>query len=99
MPSRKPKINIRRDPTLRKGPVKHSKRVLDRIKAAEALRGSVESFKDHAAAGFGERFAGELRDGEAVPDLSLALELAVRSVMTALDELVEAGRRSRRSRR
>ncbi len=90
MPSRKPKIDLRREPTLRKGPVKHSKRVLDRIKAARDLQGSIEAFKDPAAVGFGERFAGELRAGEVMPDLSVALELAVRSVWTALDELGDA---------
>ncbi len=90
MASRKPRIDVRRKPTLRKGPVKHSKRVNDRIKAAGALRGSVEEFKAEAAAGFSDRLAGELRDGEVVPDQSVALELAVRTVTTALEELVDA---------
>ncbi len=90
MPSRKPEVKIRRKPTLRKGPVKQSKRVIHRIKAAGDLEGSVKEFKDDAADGFGERFAGELRNGEAMPDLAVALELAVRSVMTALEELGDA---------
>ncbi len=90
MPSRQPKIDIRREPTLRKGPAKRSKQVMDRIKATESLRGSIETFKDAAATGFRERFEGELRDGEVMPDQSVALELALRSVITALEELVEA---------
>ncbi len=90
MASRTPKINVRREPSLRKGPVRHSKRVDDRIKAAGSLRGSVARLKHAAADGFGERFAGELRDGEVMPDQTLALELAVRSVMSALEELVDA---------
>ena len=90
MPSRKPNIDVRKPPTVRKGPVKHSKRVIDRIKAARTLRGAIETFKHDAAAGFDERFADELHDGETMPDLAVALELTVRSVWTSLEELSDA---------
>lgn len=79
--------NLRLEPTLKKGPVRRSKRVLDRYKATQRLLGSIESLKEKAAAGFARRFAEELRDGEAVPDQTLALELAGRAVKTAMDAL------------
>ena len=55
--------------------------------------GAIRSRKARAAEGFGLRFEDELRDGEAVPDQTLALELAGRAVQTAIDELVAADNR------
>ncbi len=90
MPRPQLPANVRRPPTVRKCRVERSKRVDDRIKAAGRLQGSIVKFKARAAAGFSLRFADELRDGETVPDQTLALELAGRTVMRAIEELTEA---------
>ncbi len=91
MPKRRPRpsINLHRRP-VRKGRIRHSKRVLRRIKAAGELRGAIEFFKARAATGFRLRFAADLREGEVVPDQTLALELAGRSVTWAVGELTQA---------
>ncbi len=87
MAKSKTPIDIRNRPTLRKGVARTSDRVRRRIKAAGMLRGAIESRKPQVADGFRRRFAAELRDGEEVPDQTLALELASRSVMRAVEEL------------
>ncbi len=84
------KLKGRKPPTLRKGPVKHSKRVLDRIKAAGKLVGAIEAQKARVAAGVQAKLADVLRDGETVPDLAPTLELLGRSVEVAIDLLVRA---------
>ncbi|MEM7583563.1 MAG: hypothetical protein AAF560_09310 [Acidobacteriota bacterium] len=91
MPTRKP-INLRRDPTLRKGPVQHSKRVRRRVKAADSLLSSIRTLKELAVEGFENKLAEELRDGEVMPDTTLALELVGRSVARARDALLQADR-------
>ena len=78
------------EPTVRKGPIESSKRVLRRIKSALKLCGVIEAQKARAAAGFSLRFADDLQGGEAVPDQTLALELAGRSVTRAAEELEQA---------
>lgn len=83
-------IDILNRPTLRKGGGKKSVRVRRRIKAAGRLWGAIESNEALAAEGFRRRFTAELRAGEEVPDQALALELAGRSVMRALEELNQA---------
>ncbi len=83
-------LGLRDEPTVRKGRIKRSTRVLRRLKAAGLLCGSIEKAKGKAAAGFRERFAAELRDGEEAPDLASALELAGRSVHRAIEELTAA---------
>ncbi|MEE8523250.1 MAG: hypothetical protein V3T72_04905 [Thermoanaerobaculia bacterium] len=83
-------INLRKPPTLRKGAVRQSKRVRDRLKAAESLLTAIENWKSTAAAGFRAKLESGLRDGETVPDQSLALELAGRSVEAAVDALLRA---------
>ncbi len=90
MAKSKTPIDIRNRPTLRKGVARTSDRVRRRIKAAGMLRGAIESRKPQVADGFRRRFAAELRDGEEVPDQTLALELASRSVMRALGKLDQA---------
>ncbi len=90
MSKRTKPLGIRDQPTIRKGRLKKSTRVVRRKKAAGLLCGSIEKAKSQAAAGFRERFADELRDGEAAPDLTLALELAGRSVARAIEELEAA---------
>ena len=87
--ARRPPRNPRAEPRFRKAPIGHSKRVLDRIRAARHLRGAIRSLKDAAAAGFRLRFESELQDGETVPDLALTLEVVGRSVQTAIDRLVK----------
>lgn len=89
MPIRKP-LNLRKPPTVSKRPVKYSKRVLRRIKAAASLHGAIVTFKAHAATGFRNKLAAELRDGETMPDQILALELVDRSVQTAIGQLRRA---------
>ncbi len=90
MSKRTKPLGLRDQPTVRKGRIKKSARVLRRIKAAGQLRGSIKSAKARAAAGFRQRFSAELLEGEEVPDLTLALELAGRSVARAIELLVEA---------
>lgn len=90
MPKSQKPLGLRDQPTVRKGRIQHSKRVLRRIKAARQMRGSIEQAKARAAAGFRARFEEELQAGEEVPDQTLALELAGRSVMRAIDELIRA---------
>ncbi len=90
MPERKTPIDVRNRPTLRKGRITKSKRVRHRIRAAGALRGAIESQEARVAAGYRRRFADELRDGEEMPDQILALKLASRSVMRAVEELSRA---------
>ncbi len=89
MPVRKP-INVRKEPKLKKGKVKQSKRVTDRVKATGALMGRIRSLSAKAAAGFEDKLAAELRDGEVMPDQKLALTLVGRSVKTALGLLEKA---------
>ena len=93
MSSRKSWLNPRWEPTVRKTPTKHSKRVIDRKKAAWRLLGAIQSRKAGAADGFSRRFKDELREGETVPDQTLALDLAGRSVKAAIDELLAADRK------
>lgn len=88
MSTRKPRG--RKPPTLRKGPVKQSKRVLDRIKAAGKLVGAIDAQKARVAAGVKTRLADVLRAGETAPDLTLTLELTGRSVEAAIDLLARA---------
>ncbi len=89
MPTRKP-INLRKAPTVRKDRIKHSKRVLDRLKATTSLLGRLETARERAAAGFSQKLAAELRNGEVMPDQALALDLVGRSVKTAVDFLKQA---------
>ncbi len=84
------KINVRHAPGVRKGYAKYSERVERRIAIGETFCASVEAFKDGAADTLGERFAAELRAGEAMPDQALALELVARSVKSALAVLTAA---------
>ena len=90
MPKRTPPLGILGQPTVARTRIKHSKRVLWRIKAAGALRGAINQHKARAATGYRRRFAEDLRDGETLPDPTLALELAGRSVTRAIEYLVEA---------
>lgn len=87
-----PKQNLLKPPTLKRGPVKHSKRVTDRLKAAARLNGRINRLKALAAEGFCDKLAAELRDGEAMPDMTLSLELIGRSVKTAVNLLEQADR-------
>lgn len=88
-PIRKP-IHVRKAPTVRLGRISHSDRVLFRSKAVASLRSSVDTLKERVADGFRARLEDGLRDGEAVPDPTLALELAVRRAETALEALQKA---------
>ncbi len=88
MSTRNPKG--RKPPTLRKGPVKQSKRVLDRVKAADELVGAIDAQKERVAAGVKTKLGEVLHDGETAPDLTLTLELTGRSVAAAIDLLVRA---------
>ncbi len=74
MHTRKPPINFRLPPSVRKGPARFSKRVQRRIDAANTFCASITTFKDHVSDGFGERFSGQLRAGEALPDAARALD-------------------------
>ncbi len=86
----KPKINVRRAPSVRKGYAQYSQRVERRSEMARAFCASVKTFKEAASSGFGERFAVELRAGEPVPDHALALELVARSVVSTMAVLTTA---------
>lgn len=86
----------RKPPTLKKGPLKPSRRVLRRYRATESLRGAVKAYKDTIAAGYRAKLESELRDGETLPDQVLALELAERSVETVRADLERAERVYRR---
>ena len=83
-------INLRKPPTLKKGPATQSKRVVDRSKALGSLLSTIDKHKEKAAAGFRDRFADELRAGETAPDPTLSLELGGRSVQTAFELLDQA---------
>ncbi len=83
-------INLRKPPTLRKGPVRHSKRVRDRMKAVESLLSAIEQWKAAAAGGFRSKLEAGLHGGETIPDQALALDLAGRSVKAASDALLRA---------
>lgn len=85
-PTRKP-ITVRKDPTLRKGKAKNSVRVTHRIKAAYNLLAVIKDVKDDVREGFRLNFEIELRDGEALPDQGVTLDLAGRWVKTASDTL------------
>ncbi len=75
MKKRKPLLNFRRVPGVRKGPPSYSTRVRRRHKDARAFCAWVHQYKDVVSEGFGELFAAEFRDGEQVPDHALALEV------------------------
>ncbi len=90
MPKITKPLGLRGEPTVRKGKIKRSTRVLRRIRTGGQLCGSIESAKSRAAAGFRERYGAELRDGEEMPDLVPALEIVGRSVRRAIDELTAA---------
>ncbi len=62
--------------------------VMHRIKDMMELTSSVKSYKRKLAAAVGDRYSPRLREGEALPDFCLALELAVRDAQAALDHLV-----------
>ncbi len=67
-----------------------SKMVRDQFKAANALRASINTFKQEVAAGFGQLLAPELRHGETLPDHALSLDLVGRSVRSTLERLRDA---------
>ncbi len=63
--------------------------VMHRIEDMAEITASVEYYKRKLAAAAGERYTPRLREGEALPDYALALDLAVRDAQAALDRLVE----------
>jgi hypothetical protein len=86
------KLNPRKAPTVAKGRARLSKRVTDRTKAVDSLLSAITGFKQEAETGYRARLGAELRDGETLPDQGLALELAGRTVRTAIDKLKQADR-------
>ncbi len=62
--------------------------VIHRIKDTMALSSSVEAHKARLAAAIRERYSPRLRPEEELPDYVLALELTVRDVQAALQELI-----------
>ena len=90
--SRARSSNLSRHSSLRKGRIKQSKQVNDRIAMEGALCGTIESCKEEATVGLGGHFADDLRQGEILPDYELSLVLvarkleAVRLRMEAADE-------------
>lgn len=77
-------------PTLKKGRVDMSKRVTDRIKEAIDIRSAVDSQRKYDPEGFQQRFKNELREGEELPDMMMALEVVARSVERERDALMKA---------
>lgn len=63
--------------------------VLNRTRDAMELVSSIKAAKPHLAEALAERYAPNLREGEELPDYGLALELAVRDVMSTLALLLE----------
>ncbi len=62
--------------------------VIRRIKDMMELAASVEAYRGKLAVALGERYAPGLLEGEALPDVGLLLDLAVRDAQAALDRLV-----------
>ncbi len=75
-------------PRRQRKPRKLSAMVIHRIKDTMALASSVEAHKARLAAAIRERYSPRLRPGEELPDYVLALELTVRDVQAALQELI-----------
>ncbi len=68
---------------------KLSTMVMHRIKDMMELTSSVKVYKQNLAAAVGKRYSPRLREGEALPDYVLVLDLAVRDAQAALDHLVK----------
>ncbi len=81
MASRKRQRSKRKTKTL-------SVMVIRRIKDMMSLVSSVEAYRGKLAAALGKRYAPRLLEGEALPDLILLLDLAVRDAQAALDRLI-----------